>query len=145
MSVITKFETWVCTRPEVPGSSAKTSRGEVREATHGSQYVVIRLTTDDGVEGIATSIASRPSIARSYIDDIIAPVVLGRDVHDREAIWHDLYQMNRRVVFFPVFLPGPVDVALWDIAAKLAGPSALPLSRCVPGQASCVREQPVHG
>ena len=24
-------------------------------------------------------------------------------------------------MFFPVFLPGPVDVAIWDIAAKEAG------------------------
>jgi L-alanine-DL-glutamate epimerase-like enolase superfamily enzyme len=121
MSIITSVETWVCTRPDVPGTGANTSADKVRPSTHGSQYVVLRLTTDDGVAGVATSIAHRPSLARSYIDDVIAPVVLGRDVHDREAIWQDLYQMNRRIVFFPVFLPGPVDIALWDIAARLAG------------------------
>ena len=47
--------------------------------------------------------------------------MLGRRVEDREAIWQDLYTLNRRIVFFPHFLPGPVDVAIWDIAAKQAG------------------------
>jgi L-alanine-DL-glutamate epimerase-like enolase superfamily enzyme len=121
LTTITGVETWVCTRPDTPGTGASPGGPAIRPDTHGSQYVVIRLTTDDGIEGVATSIAHRPSLSRSYVDDVIAPVLLGRDVHDREAIWQDLYSMNRRIVFFPVFLPGPVDVALWDIAAKAAG------------------------
>jgi L-alanine-DL-glutamate epimerase-like enolase superfamily enzyme len=121
MSKVVSIETWVCTRPETPGSGANTGPARVRAATHGSEFVVLRLRTDDGLEGIATSIAHSPSLSRSYLDDVIADVVLGRDIHDREAIWQDLYGLNRRIVFFPVFMPGPVDVALWDLAAKSAG------------------------
>lgn len=127
MSKVTSVETWVCSRPETPGTGAHADDDDrIRTATHGSHFVVLRLQTDDGLEGIATSIAHVPSLSRSYLDDVIAPVVLGRDIHDREAIWQDLYALNRRMVFFPVFMPGPVDVALWDLAAKSAD---LPLYR----------------
>lgn len=128
MSRVASVETWVCSREESPGTGASPDEARVKTATHGSEYVVLRLRTDDGLEGIATSISHTPSLARSYLDEVIAPVVLGRDIHDREAIWQDLYQLNRRIVFFPVFLPGPVDVALWDIAARAAG---LPLYRYI--------------
>lgn len=121
MSRIARFETWICRRDITPGTGPSPDDRKIRPASHGSEYVVIRLTTDDGVEGIATSISYRPSIAKAYLDDIIGPVVLGRRVQDREAIWQDLYALSRRIVFFPTFLPGPVDVALWDIAAKEAG------------------------
>jgi L-alanine-DL-glutamate epimerase-like enolase superfamily enzyme len=118
---VTSMETWVCSREDVPGTGASPDGARVRTATHGSQYVVLRLRSDDGAEGIATSISHTPALSRSYLDEVIAPVVLGRSIHDREAIWHDLYGLNRRIVFFPVFLPGPVDVALWDLAARTAG------------------------
>jgi L-alanine-DL-glutamate epimerase-like enolase superfamily enzyme len=92
----------------------------------GAAVVVIRLTSDSGVTGIATCVASHTDgIARAYLQDIIAPVVIGRRTVDREAIWQDLWDLNRRIVFFPQFLPGPIDVALWDLAAKEVG---LPLA-----------------
>src|SRR4051812_37624977 len=119
MSIITRFETWVCRRQESPGTLSDDYAS--RRVTHGSENVVLRLTTDDGVEGVATALAANtPDISLAYLNTIVAPVVLGRNVHDREAIWQDLYDLNRRLVFFPVWLPGPVDVALWEIAAKLA-------------------------
>ena len=53
--------------------------------------------------------------------DNIAPVVLGRSPYDREKIWHEFWNIDRHLTFFPVYLPGPIDVALWDICAKAAG------------------------
>jgi len=83
--------------------------------------VVLQLETDEGIHGHATVLAARSgSVTQSYIHDNIAPVVLGRDVTDREAIWHELWNIDRHLTFFPVYLPGPIDVALWDIAAKAA-------------------------
>ena len=31
------------------------------------------------------------------------------------------WNIDRHLTFFPVYLPGPIDVALWDICAKAAG------------------------
>ena len=95
----------------------------------GWDVIVIKLTTDTGIEGIATCMAARSgAVSESYLQETVAPVVLGRDPHDREAIFQELWVIDRHEAFFPVFLPGPVDVALWDICAKEAG---LPLYKYI--------------
>ncbi len=115
--VIAKFETWWIDR-------GKCLFDEKRQggAKMGWDVIAIRLTTDTGIEGISTCMAARSGgVSESYLHDSIAPVVLGRDPHDREAIFHDLWNIDRHEAFFPVSLLGPVDVALWDICAKAAG------------------------
>lgn len=118
------FETWTCKRP----------KGLFDEAREGAapmpwDYVVGRITTSDGIEGIATFWAARSgAVTEAYLADVIVPVILARSIHDRERIWHDFWNIDRHGAFFPVFLPGPIDVALWDAAARTAG---LPLHRYI--------------
>jgi L-alanine-DL-glutamate epimerase-like enolase superfamily enzyme len=118
MGRIVRFESWVCRRAFAPGTGASPDERRIKRATHGSEFLVLRLTDDRGLEGLATSIAYHTDTLRAYVDGVIAPLVVGRRVEDREAIWQQLYDLNRRIVFFPHFLPGPVDVAIWDLAAK---------------------------
>lgn len=119
---VTTFETWQCARHESLFDSARTGR-----APMNWDVVVLRLTTDEGLVGHATALAARSgAVTQSLLHDNVAPVVLGRDITDREAIWHELWTIDRHLAFFPVYLPGPVDVALWDLAAQAAG---LPLFR----------------
>ncbi len=40
------------------------------------------------------------------LHDSVAPVVLGRDPHDREAIFHALWNVDRHEAFFPHFPAG---------------------------------------
>ena len=115
--IITKFESWWVER-------GKCLFDERRQggAKMGWDVIVIRLTTDTGLEGHAVCMAARSgAVSESYLQESIAPVVLGRDPHDREAIFQELWVIDRHEAFFPVFLPGPVDVALWDLCAKEAG------------------------
>lgn len=112
---ITKLDTWHCKRD-------LSLFPENRAGNNMSwDVVVLRLSTDAGIDGHASALAARSGkITETYLHDIIAPVVLGRDAGERERIWHDLWTVDRHLTFFPVYLPGPIDVALWDIAAKAA-------------------------
>ena len=115
--IIKQFETWWVNRDQCLFDEKRQGGAKM-----GWDVIVVKLTTDTGVEGIATCMAARSGgVTESYLHDSIAPVVLGRSPHDRERIFHDLWNIDRHEAFFPVFLPGPIDVALWDICAKAAG------------------------
>ena len=53
----------------------------------------------------------------------LKPLVLGQDPLERERLWQALWQRNRSTTIRAI---GAVDVALWDIAGKVAG---LPIHR----------------
>jgi L-alanine-DL-glutamate epimerase-like enolase superfamily enzyme len=83
--------------------------------------VAIRITTDTGLVSEVSAVAARSGkVTEGYIHDNIIPVFLGRSIYEREAIWQEFWTIDRHITFFPVYLPGPVDVALWDLAAKAA-------------------------
>jgi len=129
--IITKFETWWVERDKCLFDEKRQGGAKM-----GWDVIALKLTTDTGIEGIATCMAARSGgVTESYLHDSIGPVVLGRDPHDREAIFHDLWNIDRHEAFFPVFLPGPVDVALWDICAKEAG---LPLYKYIGAYRNCL-------
>lgn len=113
---IAKFETWWVKRDKCLFDEKRKGK-----STMDWDVVVIKLTTDTGIEGIATALAARSgAVTESYLHDNIAPIIIGRSPHDREKIWHELWNVDRHLTFFPVYLPGPVDVCLWDICAKAA-------------------------
>src|SRR3974390_2671895 len=115
---VTSVETWRCRRREALFDSSRTGRSPMNW-----DVVVLRLNTDAGIQGHATALAARSSVVtQTHPHKTIAPVALGRPVSEREAIWHELWTIDRHLTFFPVYLPGPLDVALWDIAPQAAGP-----------------------
>jgi L-alanine-DL-glutamate epimerase-like enolase superfamily enzyme len=57
----------------------------------------------------------------------LKPVVVGQDPLDRERLWQALWQRNRATTIRAI---GAVDVALWDLAGKIAG---LPIHRLLGG------------
>ena len=114
---VTSIETWLCKRDESLFDASRTGRSPLKW-----DVVVIRLGTDSGLTGHACALAARSgNVTEAYLHDTIAPVVLGRDVADRGAIWHEFWNIDRHLTFFPVYLPGPIDVALHDLAAQAAG------------------------
>lgn len=132
--IIVKFETWWVKRDKCLFDQKRKGKSNM-----DWDVVVLKLTADNGIEGIATALAARSGqVTESYLHDSIAPVVLGRSPYDREAIWHELWNIDRHLTFFPVYLPGPVDVALWDICAKAAG---LPLYKYI---GACRTKLPVY-
>lgn len=119
---VTEIELWRLSKNKGLFDSSRSGRQEM-----DWDVVLIRLGTDVGIDGYATAMAARSGVVTlETLKEVVAPVVVGRDVTDRELIWHEFWTIDRHLTFFPVFLPGPIDVALYDIAAKHAG---LPLFR----------------
>lgn len=134
MPRIAKFETWICRQDRGPRYEAQGHKFK----EHG-RTVVVRLTDEDGREGIATCLAEMTAEGPlAYLHDVIAPLVVGREADERERIWLEIMHRDRHLAFQPLIVLGPVDTALWDLAAKRAG---LPLYRYI---GACRESLPVY-
>jgi L-alanine-DL-glutamate epimerase-like enolase superfamily enzyme len=91
-------------------------------------YVLVRLRTDDGIEGLGFCYggSSAGSLVATAVRDLLRPVVLGKNSHLVEHLWADMYQeslLQGRVGAVMRALSA-IDIALWDRNAKA---SRLPL------------------
>jgi L-alanine-DL-glutamate epimerase-like enolase superfamily enzyme len=85
-----------------------------------SQIALVTIETDEGVTGqsfLGASYRSAEIEAWSMIN-VIKPTVLGCDPFDRSAI-HEAMMKRLQATSFRAI--GAVDVALWDLAGKVAG------------------------
>jgi mannonate dehydratase len=86
-------------------------------------FVTLKITTTDGVVGYGdATLNGRELAVASYLEEHVAPLLIGRDVSRIEDTWQYLY----RGVYWrrgPVTMAaiGAVDVALWDIKGKSVG------------------------
>lgn len=97
-----------------------TQYGQMSRFAGSSALGLLRLRTDDGVEGHAF-LGSASNAATSDAQGLIAhlkPVLMGRDPTLREAIVADLWRRQRSA---GVRCIGAVDVALWDLIGKVMG------------------------
>jgi mannonate dehydratase len=89
----------------------------------GRNFVTLKIETDEGVSGIGdATLNGRELAVVSYLNDHVIPSLIGRDPRAIEDIWQFLYRgayWRRGPVTMRAI--AAVDVALWDIKAKLAG------------------------
>lgn len=87
--------------------------------------VLIRITADNGTVGWGETYGIvAPEAVTSIIDDVLGPVIVGRDPRDAVVIAEDLYDMMRVRGFFGGFYVDAiagVDIAIWDLFGKLVG------------------------
>ena len=84
--IIQKIETWWVRRNKCLFDDKRKGKSAM-----DWDVLVLKLTTDNGIEGIATALAARSgNVTEAYIHDNIAPVVLGRSPYDHEKILHEL-------------------------------------------------------
>jgi len=87
--------------------------------------VLIKITADDGTIGWGETYGIvAPNAVTSIIDDVLGPVVVGRDPRDVVTIQDDLYDLMRVRGFFGGFYVDSiagVDIAIWDLFGKLVG------------------------
>lgn len=89
------------------------------------QSVVIRITAESGAVGWGETYGiAAPEAVAAIIDNLLAPVMKGRDPSDAAIIYEDLYDLMRVRGFFGGFyvdaLAG-VDIAVWDLFGRLTG------------------------
>ena len=86
--------------------------------------VLVRIETDEGLVGWgeAFSYNCRRAVT-AMVEDVAGPLVLGKDVHDRAALVHSLQvQMHLWGRYgVSMFAISGIDIALWDLAGKIAG------------------------
>ena len=86
-------------------------------------FVTLKLTTAEGLVGYGdATLNGRELAVASYLEDHLAPVLLGRDSERIEDTWQYLYRGSYwRGGPVTMAAISAVDVALWDIKAKRAG------------------------
>ncbi|MCO5090377.1 mandelate racemase/muconate lactonizing enzyme family protein [Bosea sp. (in: a-proteobacteria)] len=96
-------------------------------------YLVVRVTTDSGLEGIGITYHEVGGEATSaLINRNMAPRLIGRDPLETDAIWHEFFHylrgVGRKGLMYCAL--SAVDIALWDLKGKITG---LPLYRLLGG------------
>jgi muconate cycloisomerase len=119
--------------PLAAGMTTRTAHGE----HHTSDYVIVRVLTDEGLVGLGEATVSalwsgetsKSTVAA--ISELIGPAIVGRDPRRITAIRKE---MDFLIKLNP-FTKAAVEMALWDIAGKAAG---VPVYQLLGGK---VREQ----
>ncbi|WP_170785450.1 mandelate racemase/muconate lactonizing enzyme family protein [Ruegeria lacuscaerulensis] len=95
---------------------------------------LVEVQTDEGVTGWGECFGpGTVALAnKTIVEQVIQPIVLGSDPMDRDVIWHKVYNLLRDhgQGGMPLQALSGVDIALWDIAGKVAG---LPLHKLIGG------------
>ncbi len=89
------------------------------------QTCLVKITTDQGVYGWGEGHAvTAPRIVRTIITDLFAPILIGQDARNVEAIFEKLYSTERlrgHNSGFWMCAIAAIDIALWDLVGKAAG------------------------
>jgi D-galactarolactone cycloisomerase len=89
--------------------------------------MLVEISTDSGIHGWGEAYGpAKP--AASAVGDFFAPLLIGRDPRDTEALWHFLFARSIDYGQKGTLLAAisAIDIACWDIKARAAG---LPLYR----------------
>ena len=111
----------------------KITEAKVIITSPGRNFVSLKICTDEGLYGVGDATLNGRELAVSaYLKDHIVPMLVGRDPHQIEDIWQFLY----RGAYWrkgPVTMTAisAVDMALWDLKAKVAN---MPLYQLLGGK-----------
>jgi L-alanine-DL-glutamate epimerase-like enolase superfamily enzyme len=103
-----------------------TSATSTREIRH-REWVLVRVRSEDGAEGIGYTYAGTSGglWLQAGLDELIAPLLVGRDARAAEENWervyNDLLLLGRRGALLRAL--SAVDIAVWDMRGRHAGVS----------------------
>lgn len=89
------------------------------------ETTVIKIETDTGIVGWGEAQSPvSPRTTQTIVEDLVRPLIMGRDPFDIEAIWtRNFGAMRERghPTGFYIDAIGGTDIALWDIVGKATG------------------------
>lgn len=92
-----------------------------------NSVVSLTIQTDEGISGVAHG--SHGAIMRDIVDRRLRDELVGADPLMKEHLWQRIWELDR-IEEIPIYGLGLVDIALWDLTAKIAG---LPLYTLIGG------------
>src|ERR1700675_696168 len=127
---ITRVESMVLNLPMVIEGATPMLGGRARTSI---DMLLVRIDTDAGITGWGEAFGHRIFPAtRAAIDTLLGPMFVGRDPSQITALNDDVQRMLHGVGRNgpTIYALSGIDIALWDIAGKIAG---LPLYRLLGG------------
>ncbi len=88
----------------------------------GVSNIIVRVRTDDGLEGLGTvGLGSPASIP--IIEHHLTPLLVGRSPFDVELLWERMFRTTINIGRKGIVLEAisAIDIALWDILGKATG------------------------
>jgi D-galactarolactone cycloisomerase len=88
------------------------------------ETLLVRVNTSDGIVGWGEAFSYNCQRAvRAVIEDMVAPLVIGRDSRNINALLHEIQKLLHIYGRYGIanFALSGLDIALWDIAGKRAG------------------------
>jgi len=110
-----------CHPVRVPGANPPfVWRDGLRGSPSDGEAAVLLIRTDEGAEGVAMAPRRGSGVMLADIlDRVLRDELLGQDPLQREWLWHRMWELDRTEEL-PLYLLGLVDVALWDLAGRVA-------------------------
>jgi L-alanine-DL-glutamate epimerase-like enolase superfamily enzyme len=118
---ITSVETLVVNLPMVIDGATPMLGGRARTSI---DMLLVRIETDAGITGWGEAFGHRIFHAtRAALDTLLGPMCVGRDPRDISALTEDLQRLLHGVGRNgpTIYALSGIDIALWDIAGKIAG------------------------
>ena len=95
---------------------------------------LVEVETDEGITGWGECFGpGNVAVAnKTIVEKVIQPLIVGENPLDRDVLWHKVYNLLRDhgQKGMPLQALSGVDIALWDIAGKIAG---LPIAQLIGG------------
>ena len=88
----------------------------------GRNFVTVKVITDEGTYGLGdATVNGRELAVVAYLEEHVAPCLIGRDPAEIEDIWQYLYKgVYWRKGPITMAAIAAIDMALWDIKGKVA-------------------------
>ncbi len=92
---------------------------------HARHYGLVKVRSVDGLEGIGFCYVGSKAggILKTAVEQLLAPILIGRESRQTEALWQDMYQEAILQGRSGAVMRGIsiLDTALWDLNAKSVG------------------------